>query len=247
MNALRTSLTGLLLGGLLLVSASADAVQLEGAEVGKWTMDYDAAVKVAAEKKLPLLLNFTGSDLCGWCKLMDETVFAKEDWKTYAAKNLLLVTLDFPQDKTIVPEKYVERNTKLQEKFGVQGYPTYIVLDNDGETALGQLGAGRDKTPESFIQEFEGVTQLSASNIAAFKKAHPDKADALTAAMKESKDASQALSDWIDTRPEQNDENNAKYEAFKKRILGAETTLRGVFAADKKETAEETPAPTKAE
>lgn len=35
---------------------AADAVQKEGAAVGKWTMDYDAAVKLAGEKKLPVMI-----------------------------------------------------------------------------------------------------------------------------------------------------------------------------------------------
>ena len=61
------------------------------------------------------MLNFTGSDWCGWCKLMDKEVFAKDEWKTFAAENVVLVTLDFPKDKSIVPEKYVARNKELQE------------------------------------------------------------------------------------------------------------------------------------
>ena len=103
--------------------------------------------RAGAHQELPLLLNFTGSDWCGWCKIMDKNVFAGEEWKKYAADNVVLVTLDFPNDKSIVPEKYVERNKNLQAKFGVGGYPTYVILDSDGETKLGQLGAGKEKTP----------------------------------------------------------------------------------------------------
>jgi len=40
----------------------------EGAKVGRWTMDLDAAKKLATDKQLPILLNFTGSDWCYWCK-----------------------------------------------------------------------------------------------------------------------------------------------------------------------------------
>jgi len=44
---------------------SASEVAKDGAEVGKRTMDYDAAAKLPAERGLPMLLNFTGSDWCG--------------------------------------------------------------------------------------------------------------------------------------------------------------------------------------
>lgn len=234
MKLINTTLTALLTGCFLTASALAadeeaqteDAkVQTEGAEVGQWTMDYDAALKLAKEKELPVMLNFTGSDWCGWCKLMDKSVFSQDEWKKYAAENVVLVTLDFPKDDSIVPAKYVDRNRELQEKFEVQGYPTYVVLDGDGKTVLGKLGAGRDKTPSSFIQEFKGITQLSESSIAAYIKANPEKAEAYKAAIAEYKGAKQALTDWIATQPERNEENNQKFTAFQERIQKAEAAL----------------------
>ncbi|MED5586064.1 MAG: thioredoxin family protein [Verrucomicrobiota bacterium] len=218
------------ISGILAFSAKAeDKVQLDGAEAGKWTMDYEAAVELAAKKKLPMMLNFTGSDWCGWCKLMDKGVFAQDEWKEYAAKNVILVTLDFPKDKSIVPEKYVSQNNELKQQFGVRGYPTYVVLDSDGKSKLGQLGAGRDKTPASFIKEFKGVVRMSDSGVEAFIKANPDKADAYKAAIKESQDAKDALMKWIETKPQRNEENNKKFAAFQERIKGAALKLEAFF------------------
>jgi len=130
----------------------------QGAKPGEWTMDYDAAKTLAKEKNLPILINFTGSDWCGWCKLMDKAVFAKADWTAYAKENLLLVYIDFPQDKSLVPMHFVARNKTLSESFGVRGYPTYILLAADGATRLGQLGASRTATPESFIADIKKLT-----------------------------------------------------------------------------------------
>jgi len=217
---------GMAAGALMINAQAADKVEIDGASVGVWTMDFDAAVKLAGEKKLPLILNFTGSDWCGWCKLMDKNVFAEEAWKTYAKENVLLVTLDFPQDKSVVPEKYVARNKALQEKFGVRGYPTYVVLDNDGDTKLGQLGAGRDKTPSSFIEEFKGVVRMSAGAIDAYAKANPDKADAYKAAIADFQNAKKELMDWIETKPKRTEENTKLFEGFNKRISEAEAALK---------------------
>ena len=226
MKPLRRMMMGIAAGALMINAQAADKVEIDGASVGVWTMDFDAAVKLAGEKKLPLILNFTGSDWCGWCKLMDKNVFAEEAWKTYAKEHVLLVTLDFPQDKSVVPEKYVARNKALQEKFGVSGYPTYVVLDNDGDTKLGQLGAGRDKTPSSFIEEFKGVVRMSAGAIEAYAKANPDKAEAYKAAIADFQNAKKELMDWIETKPKRTEENTKLFEGFNKRISEAEAALK---------------------
>ncbi len=125
----------------------------KGATPGKWTMDLEAAKKVAAEMKLPILLNFSGSDWCGWCKIMEKNVFAKKEWSAYAKENLLMVLLDFPSDSSLVPKEFVARNEELHAKYEVSGFPTFIVLDDDGETLLTRLVAGREKTPASFSNE----------------------------------------------------------------------------------------------
>ena len=202
-------------------ATASDKVAMVGAEVGKWTMDYEAAKKLAGEKKLPMLLNFTGSDWCHWCILMDKNVFAGEAWKEYAADNVVLVTLDFPRDPLAIPKEYSTRNAKLQQEMGVRGYPSYILLDSDAQTVLGQLGAGQDKTPESFVKEVKGVIRFSESSIAAFVKAHPEKADAFKVSLEEVRKVGKEFEAWIATRPERNEENNQKFMGFQKRMQEA--------------------------
>jgi thiol-disulfide isomerase/thioredoxin len=165
----------------------------DGAQPGRWTMDFDAAKQVAAEKKLPVLLNFTGSDWCGACKLMDKEVFSKPAWTAYATNTMMLVWIDFPGDPTLVPEKYVSRNADLDLAFGVEGkLPTYILLDDDGQTELGRLAATRETTAASFIAEINILLQERATVIDAWLKTlsaetareYRDTAKALAAAKK---------------------------------------------------------------
>jgi len=157
------------------VSFAADKPATEGAEPGQWTMDFDAARKVAAEKKLPILINFTGSDWCAWCKHMDKEVFSQEAWKTYAKDNLILVWIDFPQDKTLVPEKYVKRNAELSKFFEIEGYPAYIVLDADGKNQIGQLGADQEINPTLFISHLKSILKKRPSEIEKMIKGLPEK------------------------------------------------------------------------
>ncbi|MCS5539347.1 MAG: hypothetical protein NZ804_05085, partial [Roseibacillus sp.] len=115
---------------------------------------------------------------------------------------------------------------KLREQFGVGGYPSYVVLDNDGETKLGQLGAGRDKTPSSFIDEFKGVVRMSDGAIEAFLKANPDKAAGYKAAIEEFQTSKKSLMAWLETGPKRTEENTKKFEGFNKRIGEAEKALK---------------------
>ena len=134
---------------------ASDKILTEGSKLGQWTMDLDAVKKKSNGK--PILINFTGSDWCGWCKLMEKDVFKKEAWWKYAEKNVNMVWIDFPSDKSKVPQKFVSRNELLAKKYGVQGFPTYIILSADGSKVLGTLGAGRGKTPKSFAKEVDAL------------------------------------------------------------------------------------------
>jgi protein disulfide-isomerase len=103
-----------------------------------WDDDYEKALaKAKAEKKL-VVLDFTGSDWCGWCIKLDEEVFSKKEFKDYAKENLVLVEVDFPQQKKL-SKKVKEQNEKLQAEHQVKGYPTIIVLNSEGKK-VGQLG-----------------------------------------------------------------------------------------------------------
>lgn len=153
----RFSLIALIFCAAMQLNAQVATVAVSGAEVGKWTQDYDAAQKLAAEKKLPILINFTGSDWCGWCMLMDKKVFAQDEWKNFAKDNVVLAYINFPRNKALVPMHFVTRNNQLAEKYGIKGYPTYIVLSPDGKTVLGKLGASRDANPKDFIEKFNAL------------------------------------------------------------------------------------------
>ena len=43
-----------------------------------WMTDFDEAKKEAEAGKKDLLMDFTGSDWCGWCIRLKEEVFSKE-------------------------------------------------------------------------------------------------------------------------------------------------------------------------
>jgi thioredoxin-related protein len=117
-----------------------------------WLTSYDQAQKEAQSKNRLLLMDFTGSDWCGWCIMLDKEVFSKPQFKEYASKNLVLLELDFPRKKQMPPETAAQ-NEKLLMKYGIQGFPTVVVFDSSGKPlgALGYQAGG----PEAFIAELE--------------------------------------------------------------------------------------------
>ena len=114
-----------------------------------WTEDLDKAMKYAAKTKRPILLDFTGSDWCGWCIKLHDEVFSKDAFKDYADKNLVLVAIDFPRNKKL-PDEIKQRNSKLAQQYGVRGFPTIVILDPTGEKELGRTGYVRGG-PAAFI------------------------------------------------------------------------------------------------
>jgi protein disulfide-isomerase len=117
-----------------------------------WLTSFEQAQKEAQAKNRLLLMDFTGSDWCGWCIMLDKEVFSKAEFKEYASKNLVLLELDFPRRKQMPPE-IAAQNERLLMKYGIQGFPTIVVFDSSGKPlgALGYTAGG----PQAFIQELE--------------------------------------------------------------------------------------------
>jgi len=99
---------------------------------GLWQTDYDAALKQAAAEKKYVLVDFSGSDWCGWCIKLDEEVFSQPEFIDYAKENLICVLLDFPRSKEL-PAAQKAANEALARRYRVQGFPTVLILNPDGK------------------------------------------------------------------------------------------------------------------
>jgi len=119
-----------------------------------WGTDYKKALEQAKSQNKLLLLDFTGSDWCGWCMKLNKEVFSQPKFKEYAQKNLVLVEVDFPRSKPQTADVKAQ-NEELQNKFQIQGYPTIIVLNGDGKKVgeLGYMPGG----PDAFLAELQKI------------------------------------------------------------------------------------------
>lgn len=129
------------------------ALQLSAAE-GQWLTDLPKAQTQAKSEKKLVMMDFTGSDWCGWCIKLNKEVFSQKEFVDYAKANLVLVELDFPNKKPQT-EELKKANHALQKKYGIEGYPTIIVLDGDGKQ-IGKLGYMKGG-PKVFIAALEKI------------------------------------------------------------------------------------------
>ena len=138
---------------LLLGLLAACAVLRVAASEGERLTDLPKALdKAKAEKKL-VLLDFTGSDWCGWCIRFDKDVLSTADFKGYAAKNLVVVEVDFPRQKKLSSE-LKKANDALKGKYKVDGYPTFVLLNSEGREVGRQVGYS-EGGPKAFIAKLE--------------------------------------------------------------------------------------------
>jgi protein disulfide-isomerase len=100
-----------------------------------WETNFEQAIKEAKKNDKKLLVNFTGSDWCGWCKKLDAEVFSKPEFAEYAKENLILVKLDFPKRKQL-PQAEQEQNNKLVRKYKVKGFPAILLMDVEENVIL---------------------------------------------------------------------------------------------------------------
>lgn len=122
-----------------MIAELALAVLLPGAIVDDgWLTNYEAAVKIAKDENKPLLVNFTGSDWCSYCHMLDGEVFSKGAFEKWAKENVVLVKLDYPQTK-VQPNWKKEQNQILMSKYRVAGFPTVLFMKPDGQV-FGQSG-----------------------------------------------------------------------------------------------------------
>jgi thioredoxin-related protein len=128
---MRKVLLGMLMGWL--------GWQAQAAGELNWMTDMAAAQKKAKDEKKLVLMDFTGSDWCGWCIKLNKEVFSTKEFADYAKDNLVMVEVDFPRKKQL-SDAQKKANDALQAKYGAEGFPTIVVLNSEGKQVWKQVG-----------------------------------------------------------------------------------------------------------
>ncbi len=94
-------------------------------------VNFEEALQAAKTNARPIVLYFTGSDWCPPCMRMQQEIFSTEAFALFSNQNLNFVYLEFPRRKKISPEQE-QHNFSLAKKYNIEGYPTIILLSNQG-------------------------------------------------------------------------------------------------------------------
>jgi thiol-disulfide isomerase/thioredoxin len=119
-----------------------------------WGTDLPVALNQARSENKLVLIDFTGSDWCGWCIKFDHDVLSTDKFASYAKSKIVLVKLDFPRHKK-QDAALKQANQQLSQRFGVDGFPTFVLLNSAGRELGRQTGYLRGG-PDAFIAKLDG-------------------------------------------------------------------------------------------
>lgn len=124
----------------------------------QWLKSYDEAVQLSKQTGLPILADFTGSNWCGYCVKLKKEIFDTPIFKSWAAKNVVLLELDFPRPN-LQPEWIKQQNNQLRSRYEITSYPTVLILNAEGDV-MGSQGYMRGG-PEAWIAVANNTVQAN--------------------------------------------------------------------------------------
>ena len=127
-----------------------------------WMTSLEKAKVEAQKTNRHILINFSGSDWCYWCKKLDREVFSTSKWKKEAPKHYVLLLIDSPSKRVKMDPKQRAYNRSLVKKFSIRGYPSVYLLDSNGKPYA--ITGYRRGGPDFYLKHLkafrEGKTKL---------------------------------------------------------------------------------------
>jgi len=114
-----------------------------------WESDLETAVSQAKARKCNILVLYTGSDWCPWCRKMDAEVYSQPEFAQYSHEKLVLLKLDFLRH-TPQSDQAKAQNAEMAKRYDVRAYPTVVVIDANGK-ALGRIVGYHEGGSSGFI------------------------------------------------------------------------------------------------
>jgi protein disulfide-isomerase len=128
-----------------------DPVSTEG-----WSNNASDVFKQAKIDNAPIMLNFTGSDWCIWCKRIKAEIFETPEFKAWVKeKKVALLEIDFPRNKK-QSDMLRAQNQSLKEEVGIQGFPTLIIISKGKIIRTGYVKGG----PKAWIASVESQIEI---------------------------------------------------------------------------------------
>jgi protein disulfide-isomerase len=125
-------LASFLMGNMAFAASnSTPTQQVNASQEIRWYTNYDEATKIADANGVPIVLFFTGSDWCTWCKKLEEEALDKGEFAKLTSDKFVFVKLDFPMHHPLEP-RLASQNQQLKKKYNISGFPSIVVVDPKG-------------------------------------------------------------------------------------------------------------------
>lgn len=131
----------------------------------EWTTDLDAARTRAAAEGKSVLVDFTGSDWCGYCIQLKRNVFDTPEFEAYAKDKFLFVEVDVPQDIKRIGQELYNKNQQLCKQYKISGFPTIMVMSPEGYVIGGFVGGSNmARTKDSLNAALQNAQKVQAAS-----------------------------------------------------------------------------------
>ncbi|MBE7693324.1 thioredoxin family protein [Tenacibaculum finnmarkense] len=107
----------------------------------QWESSFNTAIEKSKSENKPILVFFTGSDWCHPCKRVDKELFETMKFKNFSDGNLIFYKADFPRNRDLVSVAAKKENEELQYRYGINAFPTVVVVNSKGNVLGKKKGA----------------------------------------------------------------------------------------------------------
>jgi thioredoxin-related protein len=114
---------------------------------GQWLTFDQALTKAQSEKKFIVVDFYT--DWCKWCTVMDQKTYTDPAVLAFIEKNFVLAKVNPEKDDSYAYKGRTLTNADLAKEFNVQGFPTTVYLDQEGNVCGSFSGF---VPPETYIK-----------------------------------------------------------------------------------------------
>ena len=127
----------------------------------EWTTDLEAAKTKAAAEGKSILIDFTGSDWCGYCIQLEKQVFNTPEFASFANDQFVYVQVDVPSNPAKIGAELYNKNQELCKQYKIAGFPTIMVMSPEGYVIGGFVGGSNmQRTKDSLSAALANAGKL---------------------------------------------------------------------------------------
>ena len=125
-----------------------------------WDEDFEEGKALAEKSGKLVLLAFSGSDWCGWCKKMEKEIYSDKKFISEAKKRYVLLMIDNPRNEGLLSPLAKKQNRELTSKYGVRGFPSTVIVRPSGEEVR-RFGGYQSGGVDGFLEALAAVAEAA--------------------------------------------------------------------------------------